>query len=147
MKTETRYISNIFWSWRRYLHAQLATRRIFCNPAAQPKPSSVDQWLIFFTGTYMPALFATSHPRILCVARDDKDGSDMETLATEVLNILDKQPSGRRTITLYDKTSGESIGTIEIIDVSVSPNIFYAEGTQSRAIDITTRVKTARRST
>lgn len=71
----------------------------------------------------------------------------METLATEVLNILDKQPSERRTITLYDKTSGESIGTIEIIDVSVSPNIFYAEGTQSRAIDITTRVKTARRST
>lgn len=143
MRTETRYLSNIFWSWRRYLRSEFATKKIYYNPPSQPKPD-VDTWLIFLTGTYNPELFTKSNPRILTVARNDRTGADLATLVTDVTNVLDNQPTGKRWITLYDKTTEDTIGRIEVIDLSISQPIFYDTGILSCAIDIYTRVKTAR---
>lgn len=144
MRTETRYVSNIFWSWKRYLRSQFASTKIYYNPVSQPKPKDVDTWLIFFTGAYDAKLFTRSTPRILCVARNDRTGADLVTLTTDVVNILDNQTSGKRWITLYDKTTEDAIGRIEVVDLSASQPVPYDTGISSCAIDIYTRVKTAR---
>lgn len=144
MKAATRDYDAVFWSWRRYLHSQFADTRIYYNPPSQPKPTDVDIWLIFFTGTYNPKLFTRSNPRIICVARNDRTGSILASLATDVVNVLDNETSSKRWITLYDKVTETAIGRIEIIDLSVSQTIFYDMGILSCSIDIFTRIKTAR---
>ena len=91
MREETRYLSNVYWSFRRYIAAQLPTIRRYYNPPSQPKPTDVNTWIIFQTGDYDPSLFAIVVPRIHCVSRVDEDGSALIGLVDDVVNIFDNK--------------------------------------------------------
>ena len=145
MRTETRYISNIYWSFRRYLKAQLSAEKIFYNPTAMPDPTGFDRWLIFYTGLYDADLFTRINPSIICITRNDKDGSDLIDLVSDVFNIFDNPSDNKRNITFYDKTTGDIIGDI-YIDAAriISPSASYKTGLSSSTIDIYGTVKTDR---
>ncbi len=145
MRTETRYISNIHWSFRRYLRTQLATKKIFYNPTAMPDPSDFDQWLIFYTGLYNADLFTRINPSVICVARNDEDGTDLIELVSDVFNIFDSPSDNKRNITFYDKTTGDIIGDIYIDAVRImNPAPAYKTGISSSTVDIFGTVKTDR---
>jgi hypothetical protein len=145
MKTETRYFSNILWSWRKYLAANLSSYRRFYNPPSEPKPTDVNSWIVFQNGAYDPDLFTVSVPRVHCVARQDDRGNNLADILTDVLNVIDNKSTGKRTIDFYDKTSGNIIGEIRIESLTVSPEVTYDTGITSQLITVHTRVKTARR--
>jgi len=145
MLAATRSISNYYWSWRRYIEANLQAYKRFYNPVGLPKPeSSVDSWLIFLTGQMEPKMFARGKSQIFCVARDDERNENMITIVSAVVNILDHQPTDRRQITLYDKSTAAAVGTIDIERVFVRDAQPYSPGVSSTLIDIYTRTKTAR---
>ncbi len=144
MKTETRYLSNIFWSWREYLRVRLDGYRRFYNPPSQPKPLDVNVWIIWQSGTYDSKLFVDSVPRIHCVIRNDEDGSGLMDVVTDVLNVLDSPSTGKRRFAFYDKTSGDQLGDIWIRDTLVGLETVYDTGITSKMIMIHTQVKTAR---
>ena len=144
MKAETRSIENIYWSWRKYLAAQLPTYRRFYNPPSQPKPTDVDVWIVWQLGTYDPRLFTDSVPRIHCVSRSDTDGSGLIGVVGDVLSVVDNRSTGKRRIDFYDKDTAVKIGDIWVRDVSVGIEVPYDTGITSKAITIHTQVKTAR---
>ena len=143
MKSETRYPSNVFWSWRKYLQAELPNATIFYNPPSIPKPSG-NEWLIFTLGSYRAGIITWITSRITCVTRNDSDGSDLMSLVTTVLGKVDSTTAGRGSIAFYDKTTANIIGTIYITDTSVATVVPEGNGITSCAIDIYTRAKTKR---
>uniref|UniRef100_A0A6H1ZI62 Uncharacterized protein n=1 Tax=viral metagenome TaxID=1070528 RepID=A0A6H1ZI62_9ZZZZ len=145
MKDETRKISNVFWSFKRYLHSQIGgSYELFWNPTGQPEPTDVDEWVIYESGQYDSELFTITSPRIHCVRRNDPDGDKMEDLVTAVMATVDAQ-SSRKYIDFYDKTTALVIGRIDILNAVAGPPVPYSTGIISRAIDLTVRVKTKRR--
>ena len=145
MRTETKYVSNIYWSFRKYLKAQLSTEKRFYNPTAMPDPTGFDRWLIYYSGLYDANLFARINPSIVCVARNDKDGSDLIDLVSDVFNIFDNPADNKRSITFYDKTTGDDIGDINIDVVRIiNPVSSYKTGISSSTVDIFGTVKTDR---
>jgi len=146
MKTETRYITNYYYSWRRYLRSVLASSVIYYNPVGRPKaPSGTDQWLIFLIGQYIPKLFTRPVSTIHCVCRDDDNGEDMIALVNSVVNILDNPQGNQRDFILYDKATAAAIGTIDIESVTVNPQQEYDTGINSISISIHCRLKTNRK--
>jgi len=146
MKDSSRKISNVYWSFRRYLNTQLGSSyKLYWNPAGQPEPTDVDEWVIFESGAYDSQTFTMTTPRIFCVRRDDPDGDKMEDLVTAVMDKVDPQET-RRYIDLYDLTASAVVSRIDLISAIVGPPIDYSTGIKSRVIDITARVKTKRRS-
>jgi len=145
MRDETRYLSNVYWSFRRYIAAQLPTVRRYYNPPSQPKPTDVDTWIIFQTGDYDPSLFAIVVPRIHCVSRVDEDGSALIGLVDDVVNIFDNKSTGKRHFSFYDKTSEDILGDIWIEGISVEVEVPYDTGMASKMVRIHSRVKTARK--
>ena len=144
MKSTTRKVNNVYWSFRRYIHSQLnASYTIYWNPIAQPQPDTVDQWIIYESGSYDPGLITHVTPRIHCVSRNDTEGIDIESLVDAVVNIFDRQTTSR-FIDFYDKTSATKIGEIEIISAVVGNAAPYSTGIQSKSVNITARLKTAR---
>ncbi len=145
MLDSTRSTFNYYWSWRRYLKAQLSSYVRFYNPVGLPKPEdSVDSWLIFSVGEMDPKLFTRSKSQIYCVARDDERDENMLQIVSDVVAVLDNLPTGKRNFVLYDKTTGNGIGTIWVENIIVRPKQSYSPGVSSTLIDIYTRVKTAR---
>jgi len=146
MKQETKYISNFYWSFRKFLFAELSGQRWYWNPIAKPQPTDVDKWLIFIIETYRPELFTRQFSRILCVARKDADNSKLIDLATTVMTVLEPidYKTSKKWFVLYDKTTEDAIGTIYIDDISISNPMEYDTGINSIVVDIYTRLKTAR---
>uniref|UniRef100_A0A6M3JYQ0 Uncharacterized protein n=1 Tax=viral metagenome TaxID=1070528 RepID=A0A6M3JYQ0_9ZZZZ len=145
MLASTRSILNYYWSWRRYLKAQLASYKRYYNPVGIPKPAdSVDSWLIFLTGEMEPKLFARGKSQIFCVARDDERSETMLTIVSDVIATIDNLPTGKRNIDLYDKSTAAIVGTIWIERILIREQQPYSPGVASTLIDIYTRVKTAR---
>jgi len=145
MLAATRSVSNYYWSWRRYIEAQLSGYKRFYNPVGLPKPEdSVDSWLIFLTGQIEPRLFARGKSQIHCVARDDEKSEGMITIVSAVTAVLDHTPTTRRSLVLYDKATATGIGVIDIERVFVRDSQPYSTGVSSTLIDIYTRTKTAR---
>lgn len=146
MKQETKYVSNFYWSFRKYLFGALPDQRWYWNPITKPQPTDVDEWLIFTVENYHPELFVRSLVRIICVARDDADSSKIMDLATTVTEVLEPQnyKTSKKWFVLYDKTTEESIGTVFIDDVTITNPMEYDTGISSITIDVYCRLKTAR---
>ena len=144
MDATTRRVDNVYWTWRRFLKANLPDERIYYNPTDLPKPTDVERWVIFRTGLYRAEMFTESVPRLTCVARLDVDDSDLQDLVSDVLAIVDKTNTARKFIDFYDKTSATVIGTIDVIRTPVGPTMEYDIGIDSIPIDVFTRIKTAR---
>ena len=145
MLAATRSTINYYWSWRRYLTSNLSSYKRFYNPVGLPKPSSsIDSWLIFLIGEGSPGLFARWKSQIFCVARDDERSENIIQIVSDVINVLDDLPSGKRNFTLYDKITENGIGTIWIESLIQRQQQPYDTGISSTLIDIYTRVKTAR---
>jgi len=145
MKSSTRNISNIYWSWRDYLKTSFPSIKKYYNPASQPKPADVNTWIIFLTGFYDPDLFTISIPEIHCVAKEDADGSNMIDLVTSVMNKVDNESTGRRSIPFYDKATETRIGDIWVDKTVSHIETAYDTGISSRLITIHTTIKTARK--
>ena len=147
MLAATRSVINYYWSWRRYIEAQLSSYKRFYNVVGLPKPAaSVDSWLIFSTGEIDPKLFTRSKSQLYCVARDDERDENMMQIISDAIAVLDSPPTGKRSLVLYDKTTGSGIGTIWVEQIMVRPKQPYSTGVSSTLIDIYARVKTARNS-
>jgi len=145
MLASTRSTINYYWSWRRYLKAQLASYQRYYNPGGIPKPSSsIDSWLIFLTGEIDPKLFTRAKSQIYCVARDDERDENMNQIISDVVAVLDSTPDGKRSFVLYDKTTAAGVGTIWIERLQIRQKQIYNPGVSSTLIDIYTRFKTAR---
>ena len=146
MLASTRSVINYYWSWRRYLEAQLsASYKIYYNPVGLPKPSSsVDSWLIFLTGEIDPQLFTRIKSQIFCVARDDERDENMMQIVSDTISKLDNLPTGKRSFVLYDKTTATGVGTIWAERIMVRQKQPYSTGVSSTLIDVYTRTKTAR---
>lgn len=145
MKASTRSISNYYWSWRRYLEAQLASSyNLYYNPVGMPKPTDVNSWIIFLTGDYNPSLFTKVKSQIHCVAREDDRSSNLMDVVSDVVAATDNPDTGLRSIDFYDKATAAIIGDIRIEQVSVRPQQPYDTGISSVLVDIYTRVKTGR---
>jgi hypothetical protein len=146
MKQETKHISNFYWSFRKFLFAELPDQRWYWNPIAKPQPTDVDEWVIFILETYRAELFTRPFSRILCVARKDADSSKLIDLATTITTALEPTDykTNKKRLVLYDRTTGDAIGTIYIDDISISNPMEYDTGINSVAIDIYSRLKTAR---
>jgi len=144
MHEKSRDPSNVYWSWRRHLKAELSTTRIYYNPGSQPKPTDVNQWLIFWIGPYRAQRWVESTPRLICVQRFDETNEDMMDFVDDVLAAVDRQGNSVKQIDFYHKPTATIIGTIDVINVAVGPTMEYATGIDSIAIDVYTRVKTDR---
>jgi len=145
MLASTRSPLNYYWSWRRYLKAQLSSYKRYYNPVGLPKPDdSIDSWLIFLTGEIDPQLFTRTKSQLFCVARDDERDENMISIITDAVAVLDNPPTGRRSFVLYDKTTATGIGTIWIERIMVRQKQPYDTGVSSTLIDIYTRTKTKR---
>jgi len=145
MLASTRSILNYYWSWRLYLKAQLPTYNRYYNPVGLPKPdSSIDSWIIFLTGEIQPQLFTRGKSQVFCVARDDERSQNLIQTISDVVAILDSPPTGKRSFSLYDKTTEAVIGTIWIERIVQREQQPYSPGVSSALIDIYIRVKTAR---
>ena len=145
MLASTRSVINYYWSWRRYIEAQLSSYKRYYNPVGLPKPaSSVDSWIIFSVGEINPKLFAKAKSQLYCVARDDERDENMIQIVSDSVAVLDGPPTGKRSFVLYDKTTGLGIETIWIEQVFVRQKQAYSPGVSSTLIDIYSRVKTAR---
>ena len=145
MLASTRSILNYYWSWRLYLKAQLPTYNRYYNPVGLPKPdSSIDSWIIFLTGEMQPQLFTRGKSQVFCVARDDERSQNLIQTISDVVAILDSPPTGKRSFSLYDKTTEAVIGTIWIERIVQREQQPYSPGVSSALIDIYIRVKTAR---
>ena len=145
MKASTRSISNYYWSWRRYLEAQLSSScKLYYNPVGMPKPTDVNSWLIFLTGEYDPKLFTRVKSQIHCVAREDDRSSGLLDIVSDVVAVIDNPDTGLRSIDFYDKTTAAVIGRIYIEALKVRSQQPYATGVSSILIDIYARVKTGR---
>jgi hypothetical protein len=145
MLASTRSTINYYWSWRRYIEAQLSSYKRYYNTVGLPKPaSSIDSWLIFLTGEINPQLFTRTKSQLFCVARDDEKDENMMQIVSDVIAVLDNPQTGRRNFVLYDKTTGSGIGTIWIEQVIARQKQAYSPGVSSTLIDIFSRVKTAR---
>lgn len=143
MRKETRYISNYFWSIRRYVKSALSGYKVFYNPSAQPKPTDNDSWLILLLNTYRAETFAKPTFRIICVAREDNRGNEIIDMATDVMNAFDSQAS-QKYIDFYHKQTRDKIGRIDILDVQMRSPQPYDTGINSIALDVYTRMKTKR---
>lgn len=145
MLASTRSTINYYWSWRRYIEAQLSAYKRYYNTVGLPKPaSSVDSWLIFLTGEINPQLFTRTKSQLFCVARDDERDENMMQIVSDVIGVLDNSPTGKRSFVLYDKTTGSGVGTIWVEQVIARQKQAYSPGVSSTLIDIFSRVKTAR---
>jgi len=145
MLDSTRALINYYWSWRRYLKANLSTHKRFYNPIGQPKPdSSTDSWIIFLIGDLNPKLFTRGKSQIFCVARDDERSQNMIQILSDVISILDNTQTGKRNFPLYDKTIGNGVGIVWIENLIQRTQLPYSPGVSSTLIDIYTRTKTAR---
>lgn len=145
MKASTRSISNYYWSWRRYIEAQLDSYKRYYNPVGMPKPAATTtSWLIFLTGEYNPKLFTRIKSQIYCVAREDEDSDNLIDIVSDVVNVIDNKDTGLRSIAFYDQTTAIIIGDIAIEDIKVRPQQPYATGISSVLIDIYARIKTGR---
>jgi len=144
MKAETRKYSNVYWSFKEYLRVNLTLIKRYYNPAAKPKPTDVNKWIIFEMGISDLDLFSKHVPRIHCVSRQDTEGSNLIELVEDVLAVFDSSSTGRKYITFYDKDSNTVIGDIWINSLEVRPEVSYDTGIISRAIDIYSHVKTDR---
>lgn len=144
MKASTRSILNYYWSWRRYIEAQLNSYSRYYNPVGMPKPTAVNCWLIFLTGEYRPSLFTKVKSQIFCVAREDKNSKGLIEIIGDVIDVIDNKDTGLRSIAFYDKTTGDVIGDIAIENITIRPQQPYATGVSSVLIDIYARVKTGR---
>jgi len=128
-----------------YLKAQLPTYNRYYNPVGLPKPdSSIDSWIIFLTGEIQPQLFTRGKSQVFCVARDDERSQNLIQTISDVVAILDSPPTGKRSFSLYDKTTEAVIGTIWIERIVQREQQPYSPGVSSALIDIYIRVKTAR---
>jgi len=145
MLAATRSIINYYWSWRRYLEAQLSSYKLYYNPVGIPKPAStIDSWLIFLIGEIDPKLFTRAKSQIFCVARDDERSQNMVQIVSDVISKLDSSPTGKRNFVLYDKDTATGVGAIWIERALVRSAQPYDTGVASTLIDIYARVKTAR---
>lgn len=145
MLAATRSVYNYYWSFRRYIEAQLSGYKRIYNPVGIPKPGSdIDSWLIFITGQIDPKLFTRAKSQIHCVARDDERSQDLMQIVSDVVAVFDNPETGLRNFSLYDKTTENAIGTIWIERIMVREQQPYSSGVSSILIDIYTRVKTAR---
>jgi len=144
MKASTRSISNYYWSWRRYLAANLSSYKRYYNPVGMPKPTDVNSWIIFLTGEYNPKLFTRIKSQIHCVAREDEDSDNLMSIVSDVVGIIDNKDTGLRLIDFYDESTAAVIGDIRIENLSVRLQQPYATGISSVLIDIYARVKTGR---
>ena len=143
MDATTRRIDNVYWSWRRELKS-LLTDRVFYNPVSQPKPSELDRWIIFLNGSYDARMFTESKPRLICVAKEDDDGSQLMDVVSDTLAAIDRTGDGSKFINFYDKTSATVIGTIDVLRTMIGPTMPYDTGIDSISIDVFTRIKTDR---
>jgi len=147
MLASTRSTINYYWSWRRYIEAQLSDYKRYYNTVGLPKPaSSIDSWLIFLTGEINPKLFTRTKSQLFCVARDDEKDENMMQIVSDAIAVLDNPQTGRRNFILYDKTTGAGVGTIWVEQVIARQKQAYSPGVSSTLIDIFSRVKTARNS-
>ena len=145
MLASTRSVINYYWSWRHYIEAQLSSYKRYYNPVGLPKPSaSVDSWLIFLTGEIDPQLFTRTKSQLYCVARDDERDQNMMQIVSDTVAVLDNQPTGKRSLVLYNKSTAAGIGTIWVERIMVRQKQEYSTGVSSTLIDIYARVKTAR---
>ena len=144
MHSGTRRFENFYWSWRRYLKASLPNERIFYNPTDQPKPGSIDKWVIYLTGHAQPGRWMESVPRLMCVAKNNDDDSDLMDLVSDVHAIVDNTGSRRAYVPFYDQPSATIIGDIDIIKSTIGPTVPYDTGIDSISIDVFTRIKTDR---
>lgn len=144
MKSTTRSISNYYWSWRRYLMAQLSSYTQYYNPVGVPKPTDVNTWIIFLTGEYNPKLFTRIKSQIHCVSRQDEDSENLMNIVTAVVNVIDNKDTGLRLIDFYDKTTATIIGDIRIEELIIRQQQPYDTGISSVLIDIYARIKTGR---
>jgi len=145
MDSTSRRYDNVYWSWRRYLKANVeANLRVIYNPSDQPKPTDVDKWLIFLTGSYDARMFTESKPRLICVARQDPRDDILTDFISDTLEVIDRKGTGSKFINFYDKTSATVIGTIDVIRTMVGPTMQYDTGIDSISIDVFTRIKTDR---
>ena len=144
MNSATRRTDNIYWSFRRHLHAGIgATERIFFDPVSQPQPEDVDRWLIYDSGGVEAGLFSEVSTTIHCVSRNDTEGDVLAGLAADVTALFDRTRVNR-SIDFYDKTTGAVVGSIDVQSVSVGARTPYSTGIQSIPVFIFSRVKTAR---
>ncbi len=143
MRKETRYISNYFWSVRRYVKSALSGYKVFYNPSAQPKPAGINTWLILLLNTYRAETFAKPTFRIICVAREDDRSNEIIDIATDVMNAFDSE-TAQKYIDFYHKPTRDKIGRIDILDIQMRSPQPYDTGINSIALDIYTRMKTKR---
>ena len=143
MRKETRYINNYLWSIRKYVKAELSAYKVYYNPTSQPKPTTVDKWLILLLQAYKAETFAKPNFRIICVAREDNRGNEIMDIATNVMNAFDSENT-QKYIVFYDKPTSDKVGRIDVLDVQMRPPQPYDTGINSISLDVYTRMKTKR---